>query len=262
MKTRHRTIGTLALAAVLTISTTAASPSFETASVRPNSEAGKPGTRGTTVTVTPGGITFSEVSLLNCITEAYGVTSYQVQGPAWIRNDWFDIVARPAAPASREELMTMLQNLLADRFGLTLRREQKEFTVLALTVAKNGHRLTPTAESSEPSVGGVKWDIKWGMMFHGAPMSSLAAYLSRQGLLGYPVVDQTNLEGRFDFALDLMRLSAAGAEPIEDGKKALFERGGAAFADALNDLGLRLERRKAPLDLLVVEHADRTPREN
>jgi uncharacterized protein (TIGR03435 family) len=235
-------------------------PVFETASVRVNKEPGRPGTAGTIMRIEPSGLTFLEVSLANCISAAYGVSGYQIKGPGWIRTEWFDIVAKAGKPAGRPELMAMLQTLLAERFALKVRREREPMRAYALVVDKRGARLSVAADSSgDKAVGTGVYRFgltraETGWAFKGASMSDFAEYLSNAGPIGVPVVDKTNVAGRFDFifALNLARL-----ERTKEGGE-----GPTAYRDALAELGLALQTRKIPLDVITVDHAERVPTPN
>jgi uncharacterized protein (TIGR03435 family) len=231
---------------------------FDVASVLVNKEPGRPGSTGTTMRVQSSGITFLEVSLMNCIAAAYGVTSYQIKGPGWLQTDWFDIVAKTAAPASRQQLMVMLQALLVDRFGLRLHRERAPIRAYALVADKRGPRLTPAADETgekTPGTGAYRFGMtraEKGWAFKSASMADLAEYLSNAGPIGVPVVDETKLAGRFDFTFALM---PARAERNRDG-------GPTEYIDALAELGLTLHSRTIPMEILVVDHAERIPTPN
>ena len=194
---------------------------------------------------------------MNCIAAAYGVTSYQIKGPRWLRTDWFDIVATAGAPASRQELMTMLQTLLADRFALRIHRERTPMRAYALVVGPRGPRLAPTADPDGAKTTGAgvypfgiaRTDRGW--VLTRASMADLADYLSNAGLIGVPVIDQTGLAGRFDFTFPLV-VSRATAP----------DTGPTAYIDALAPLGLALEARQVPLDIIVVDGANRLPTPN
>src|SRR5947207_312669 len=119
-----------------------ASPSFEVASVKPAEAPSTPGMlrvgmRGGPGTPDPGQITYSNVSLKNVIMNAYNVKGYQITGPKWLDSERFDIVAKVPKGATKEEFRLMLQNLLAERFKLSLHHESKELPIYGLVVGKN-----------------------------------------------------------------------------------------------------------------------------
>ena len=241
-------------------------PAFDVASVRQNLAAGTEGSTGMSMSTTPSGIAFMEVSLANVLEAAYDVTPSQIKGPGWIRSDRYDIVARAAAPASRDDLMAMTRTLVTDRFRLVLHHEQRELPVFALVRAKKGPNLAPSLTLSKPGLEPRRSGAKRGMSFERTTMSDLARYLSRQGPIGRPVSDQTGIQGRFDFAFML-----AGSFSLDGGSGKVLKKieGDAAadggltiFTDALDALGLRLESRRMLMDVLVVDRAEKIPTEN
>jgi uncharacterized protein (TIGR03435 family) len=210
--------------------------------------------------IEPSGLTFLEVSLANCISAAYGVTSYQVTGPGWLRTDWFDIVTKTETPATRGELMAMLQTLLAERFALKVRREREPMRAYALVVDKRGPRLTAAADGSgDKTVGTGVYRFalaraETGWAFKSATMADFAEYLSNAGPIGVPVVDETKLTGRFDF---IFPLNLARLERARDGGE-----GPTSYRDALAELGLALQSRMIPLEMIAVEQVERVPTPN
>jgi uncharacterized protein (TIGR03435 family) len=233
-------------------------PTFDVASVRLNLGAGAEGSTGMSMSTTPSGIAFMEVSLANVLEAAYDVTPSQIKGPGWIRSDRYDIVARTTGPASRDELMAMTRTLLTDRFRLVLHHEQQQLPVFALVPAKKGPNLTP----SKPGLEARRSGTKRGMSFQSWTMSDLARYLSRQGPIGRPVTDQTGLQGRFDFTLALDGGFGKIMKKVEGGKESLGDNELTLFTDTLEAVGLRLEGRRMPVDVLVVDRAEKIPTEN
>ena len=228
-----------------------AQPRFDAASIRPTQDR-----RDESMVVNPGGILYSRVRLHDVIEAAYGVKYYQVSGPEWLEADSFDISARAEGSHSREELMLMLQTLLADRFKLALHREQKELPVYALLVGKNGSKLRPAEDGGDVSMG----PAARGIGFQKISMTDFASrFLSRLPPIGRPVIDRTGLPGRYDFTLSLAPRADAQPEEI---KRAAFEEGFSLFAYALDQIGLRLEAQRAVIDLLVIDHIERVPTEN
>jgi uncharacterized protein (TIGR03435 family) len=206
----------------------------------------------------PGGLEMSNVTLRFCITRAWRITDPQVSGPAWIDSDRYDIVAKAPAGAPEAQIPEMLQALLAERFKLVAHRERKELPAFALVVGKNGPKLTK-AELNESGGGMTSGDGT--VSGQAVTMARLASFLATPRLdLGLPVVDQTGLEGTFSFTLKwtpekLLTGKAAGKAPDLDGPPSIFT--------ALNEqLGLKLEKRKALLEVLIVDKAERVPTEN
>ena len=226
----------------------AAAPEFEVASVKP-SQSGKE-----TIQTSPGTLTMRNVTLISCLTWAYGVQRYQIvntgAGLGWVGSARYDIVAKTQVPAPGDQMKLMLQALLADRFHLAIRRENRSISIFALVAAKGG----PKFHESE---GDGKMELKplpAGVVARFATMEDLANLLA--GRLETPVVDQTGLKGRYDFTIDV---SSFVGDPAKPGP---VQDMAAVLVTALQEqLGLRLESKKGPVDMLIVEGAAR-PSEN
>src|SRR5262245_35439991 len=121
---------------------------FDVASIRPTTDR-----HDESLIVNPGGLIYSRVSLKDCLESAYSVKRYQISGPDWLETQLFDITARVEGNHSKDEIMLMLQTLLADRFNLALHREQKELPVYALLVGKNGSKLHKSDGDGDFSMG-------------------------------------------------------------------------------------------------------------
>lgn len=224
---------------------------FDVASIRPT-----PDRRDESLVVNPGGLIYSRVSLKDCVEAAYGVKRYQISGPDWLDTQLFDITARVEGNHGREEIMLMLQTLMADRFKLELHREEKELPVYALLVGKNGPKFRRSDGDGDFSMG----PASGGIGFQKISMTDFASqFLSRLPPIGRPVLDKTGLEGRYDFTLALASAQGAGADGI---KRSAFEEGFSLFAYALDQIGLRLEAQRALVEMLVVDHVEKTPTEN
>jgi uncharacterized protein (TIGR03435 family) len=230
-----------------------ASSTFEVASVKTNS-AGRAGGEGSdreSIASTPGGITMRNVSLRSAILWAYGMRAYQISGPAWLTTQKYDIVAKTSSAASEDQLQRMLQSLLADRFRLALHRETKELPVYLLAAGRRGARLQASngegTSSMRPAGGGLE--------FRNFPMSEFAERLSNRPFsVDRPVLDETGLTGRFDFTIKLADNAAELKRTLEG-----MERGGADYTAFLEPLGLRLQPTKGPVDVLVIDSAERAP---
>jgi uncharacterized protein (TIGR03435 family) len=224
-------------------------PAFELASVRP----ARPGRSGGPphFAITPGRLTFQNTSLRRIVEVAYGVEDYRLQGPDWIESERYDIVAKaPASVRLQAEMMIRLKALLSERFQLQVHHESKELEVYALIVSKQGMKLQ-AAKPSE-AVGKGRED-EGHIHFESLSMRQLAAILST--LLKQPVVDQTNVEGNYAVWLDWSpgHADASAGAPAP----------GAALFVALNEqLGLGLQMRKAPQDVLVIDRVERPAMEN
>ena len=196
---------------------------------------------------------------------AYGGRDFQIVGPDWLRmntgGNLFNIDAKAPHPVPEEQLHLMLRTLLADRFHLTLHREQKQMPVIAMRPARSGPKVTPSA-------GGIPPDTQWlgfpgvlwtGSKFVNATTESLAAAVGACTGGGLPpVIDQTGLKGRFDFVPPPIRLP-----PPPDGS-ALTDEDKFAGCNLATQraVGITLTRTKAAVDILVIDHADKIPTEN
>lgn len=207
-----------------------------------------------------GRYTATNTSLRNLIVEAYGLRDYQVEGPEWLRFERYDVAAKfpEAVPRDREKyraaLQAMLQKMLLDRFKLQTHREQKMITVYGLAVGKNGIKMKEVPD------GGSHDQNSNNTHFQGASvnMAALATFLSRR--MDRPVLDMTGLTGYYDFTLDWVPETAT---PVDGKSEAGADTSGPTITMALQDqLGLKLEARKAPIEILVVDHADKAPTEN
>jgi uncharacterized protein (TIGR03435 family) len=194
-----------------------------------------------------GTLTMTNVTLVECLQFAYGVVSQeQVSGPDWIRSreTRFDIVAKTAGDATLDAARQMLQQLLVERLHVDLRREQRPFTFLALLPAKGGAKLAAAKEGTPAPGSGAPGRVTGEQM----PISVLASLLSRfeQQL----VVDKTGLTGRYQIRLQWTPDDAVN-------------RDGPSLREALEEqLGLRLESRREPLDVIVVNRAEKVPTDN
>src|SRR5882757_2981860 len=144
------------------------------------------------------------------IAAAYDLNPRTISGgPGWIESDHYDIVAVTPGEVrpTHDEQMTILRTLLSDRFKLTFHREQKEFSIYELTVAKNGPKLkaSTAAPDDPPALISTVYPQRIVMPARNATMSDLARLMQR-AILDRPVVDKTGLSGRYDFDLDCARV--------------------------------------------------------
>ena len=265
--------------------TGAAPPSFEVASIKPN----RSGELHISIGFQPGRFIASGTTVKQLIALAYDVRDIQVSGgPSWVDSERYNIDAKEPdsvveelpklPPAQRgEQLRLMVQSLLADRFKLKLRQESKEHPVYALVVAKNGPKLheAKTGDTYPNGMKGPDGVGHAGMMNmgpgqltgQGIPMESLARLLSQQ--LGRTVMDQTGIKGNYDFALQwtpdqsqaAMPMGPEGGKPGTDNAPPPESSGPSIFAAIQEQLGLKLESRKGPVEFLVIDHVEK-PSEN
>jgi uncharacterized protein (TIGR03435 family) len=243
-------------------------PSFDAASVRPAAPAPVgpfwPGSRpvcpltgcGGPGTGSPERITFTYVSLKHLIEAAYDVRSYQIEAPAWLESARFDVVANVPPGATRDQANLMLQNLLADRFQLKLHRSTRELPVYALVVAKNDPKLKESVDdpNAPRGRGTIGSGARKRFEFDGQTMARFADVLASE--VDRPVIDMTGLEGTYDIRLEFapQSKSAFGSPNPQDTPE--------LFTALTEQLGLKLESRKGPVVLLVVDSASRQPTEN
>lgn len=231
--------------------------SFDVASVRPSQigKAGGEGNRRENIQAEPGSLIMRNVSLASCIQWAYNAKQYQVSGPGWIREERYDIAAKTEDPVPIDQLRLMLRVLLAERFQLALHEQVKELSAYALVVAKNGPKLQPSEGEGEPGIQGGKLHIAVQRM----PLAQFADYVS--GALQTPVLDMTGLTGRFDFNVDLTPYLASYLQERKPGDPPP-DLTAIAMTALPEQLGLKLEARKAPVELFIVDRAEKVPAEN
>lgn len=193
------------------------------------------------ITTKPGFISARNVTLRRCIRGAYNLPEAQVVGgPKWIDDLRYNIDAKAIGPAGDDDLMLMLQTLMADRFHLKLHRETRQINGYALVVAKTGFKAKPLAEEGECSesanTGGTVSRIDSKSCSIGALSAKLAEALH------LPVADATGIQGQFSFRVEWYRDDSSD---------------GPALGTVLNDqLGLKLEARKVPTPMIVIDSAE------
>ncbi|SPE38822.1 conserved hypothetical protein [Candidatus Sulfopaludibacter sp. SbA3] len=267
-------------------------PAFEAASVKPApSQSARTSMRGGPGTPDVGQITFTSVTLINVLVRAYNVKAYQVTGPDWLGSRRYDIVAKIPPGTTKEQFSLMLQNLLVERFHLVLHHETKEFQGFELVTGRNGPKLkaspeadqmaSPAPETASPpkrdANGFPQLDAPGLVMMEGVrgkavvsfltaraqPLSALAEMISREFRM--PVMDKTGLTGKFDFTLEFAPQPPGALIPpsLTEGPSNTVDESGANLTTAVQQqLGLRLNSSKVPLDMLIVDRADQVPVEN
>lgn len=230
---------------------------FEVASIRPHE--GAIGRVGRTVSGTS--FTVDAFTVLQLITAAYNVKDYQVEGATgWMLWDRYDIAARSpgeAAP-STDQIGLMLQNLLAERFQLRFHKETRDTPVYALVVAKGGTKLKDSG-ADDPKVSPGRPAQTMQIKLTGTPIM-LAERLRPLPGVDRPVFDKTGLTGVYDFTLTLapftLRVPPDPAAPAVTGPS-----GESLFTAIEEQLGLKLEAQKGPIEVLVIDRVER-PSEN
>jgi uncharacterized protein (TIGR03435 family) len=179
-----------------------------------------------------------------------------MSGPGRLNSERYDIIARTSAQATQAELRIMLQALLGERFKLSTHRETKEAAIYALMPARNGPKLKRSNGDQQLP---VIFAPPARLLGQGSTMQALALALRRPS--GRTVVDQTGIDGTFDFTLtwspDTNVRSVDGGEVADAGAN-----GPSIFTALQEQLGLRLEPRKRQIEQLVVDHAEKIPTAN
>jgi bla regulator protein blaR1 len=235
----------------------AADPGIEVATVKPS----PPDVRGRGIGFRGATMTVTNYTLLNAITFAYDVHEQQVSGgPAWKSTDRFEIVIKPDTPGqpNARQLRRLMQKVLTDRFQLAFHTEKRELSVYAITQPANTtHKMTPATPG--PNLPTLRYPRAGLLPARNATVTELAQSL-QTAVMNRPVINQTTIEGRFDFTLDWMPdetqfASFGPGSPVADtGKPNIYE----AFRE---QLGLRLESTRAPADIIAIDKVEK-PSEN
>ena len=199
--------------ALITLPMTAATV-FDAASIRVNTGGGEVNNKPAEekILVEPGRRTMTNVTLDRCLSEAYGVYPFQIGAPEWMSSTRYDIEARTANAVPEDQVRLMLQQLLADRFHLTLHREHRDLGLYSLTRGKQEPRLRD-AQHTETKVMGM---ADGAVVFRGYSIADfLSALAGPPFRIDRPVRDMTGLNGKYDFEL---KISADDA-----GMKSVFE---------------------------------------
>jgi uncharacterized protein (TIGR03435 family) len=237
--------------------------SFEAASIKPTvSPSGVTGgCRGIDSKIAPtdprtnvplGRCVITAGRLSHLMSIAFDLPLQRISGfPDWDGPNRFDIQAKAENPstATEGELRSMLQAFMTDRFKLTLRREIKEMPMFSLVAGKGGpknlHPSDQIGESMTPAGA--------GLVFKGYTMQNLAEFLSMMPGVSRPVRDTTGIQGRFDFTLNVLGTKPDGIENL----KAAMMAWETIFSDLQEQLGLRLESTKGPVENLIIDHAEK-----
>jgi uncharacterized protein (TIGR03435 family) len=211
---------------------------------------------GMTAVSPPGSARFSamNVTLDNLIALAYGVDSGRISGlPGWSESQQYDVIAKPEGPGglNYQQMRPMLQQLLADRLKLAVHREKKLMPGYALVVAKGGPKLQKSAGKSDK-----RYLLPRGLQCDNASLDILAWMLSQPA--GRPVVDRTEIQGKYDIELHYARDDASDNAPGSNKDTMLPS----LFTALQEQLGLKLETQKVEVDTVVVDHVERVPAEN
>jgi uncharacterized protein (TIGR03435 family) len=187
------------------------------------------------------------------IQYAYGVSGRQiVGGPRWVSSDAYNVDGVPdiQGDPSVKQMLAMYQKLLADRFKLTIHHETRELAAYALTITKSSPKLAKSLGDPNglPDETGDSDRTGITMRYTNTSMEDLADNLQAMMGDGKPVVEQTELTGRFDFTLKWTREQTQSADP---------NAAPGLFTAIQEQLGLKLEPVKAPVDVLVIDQVER-----
>jgi uncharacterized protein (TIGR03435 family) len=191
----------------------------------------------------PGTIRITNLPLAAVIRVAYGVKNYQFSGPAWLNDVRYDVDAKTPEGYTRQQLRPLLRTLLADRFKLAVHHESKDVAGYALVVAKSGQKFHEADRARD------YFTSRPGLIScRSATMQDLAGALA--GRLGRPVEDKTGLAAAYDLKLEWT--------PDENASDVLPT----LFTALQEQLGLRLETQKVSVDVVIVDHIEKTPTAN
>jgi uncharacterized protein (TIGR03435 family) len=287
---RSHSLAAVAAAAILVAITAMAvtgqtpRPKFEVALIKPTGSRG-----GGSMRPMPGRLTAS-APLRVLMQAAYRVQPFQIAGgPDWAESDGYEIDAKSVGNPDHALMMLMLQSLLEDRFQLQMHRESREMPVYALVPARGGLKLPPPRDGScveesdllgpladpgapmepprqgfatTPRCGGldVRLEARGARLLGGkVPMTEFARVLSR--VLGRTVTNQTGFSGIFDVTLDFLPDDTTAGLPPPPPGAVPFAVASPSIFSAVQELGLRLESTKAPVEVLVIDRVER-PSEN
>jgi len=218
------------------LAVTAQASSFEVASVKPVIPPAGP--HVVSLNVNHGRLNIEAAELRQIVGLAFAIQRVRVLGgPSWADSDQFDIVAKAESPdATRDEVRSMLQTLLAERFHMAVHRETKQLPAYTLLLAKGGSKLkqaSPDSKSGMTDSSGPNGEQR--MVFVSTPVRVLVNLLANA--LGSPVVDRTGLDGLYDYTLE-------------------WPDAGSSLFTSVDQLGLKLEAKKEPVEVLVIDRAE------
>lgn len=259
---------------------------FDVASIRRSAMTGSssgpasaPVVTGGPGTSNPNQVSYRGIWLTTLISMAFDLKEDQISGPSWLRDERYDIIANVPAGATRDQLNEMLRNLLAQRFGLRYHRELKQGSAYALRVGKDGPKLhvssdasaSENADAPRTAIGaadaqgyptlpasykGIVGRVSNGILFLAGQSVTIPQIIRwLEGPLGASIVNETGLGGKYDVKVSLLARpqSATGPIPIEPAPTVF---------DAVQQLGLRLEKIPVATSVLVVDSVLREPTPN
>lgn len=199
-----------------------------------------------------GAVTFTNASLADCIRFAYGLSSnLQLSAPDWITSaeSRYDIQAKAPPGATPDQIRQMMQALLAERFTLKFHHEQRALNYYALVVGKDGPRMPEPTAAPVTVPAGVNGQLR--ILSNRMPMAEVVSSLSRY--MHALVVDETGLAGEFEVKL----VWTPDDRPVPED-----QRGASVFTAVQEQLGLKLVSRKGPMEVMVIDRAEKIPTSN
>ena len=231
-------------------------PSFEVASIKPNTS----GDHRVSFRITPGRVAYTNVTAKILVSMAYNLKPGQLEGcPSWMDDEHYDVTAKADGVPDRDRMKLMVQSLLTDRFKLAFHHETKEMPIYSLVVGKNGPKLHPADASNG---GKNQFRIGRGQIdLSGGTMANLADALSN--LVDRTVLDRTGLSGNYDIKLEWTpdESEAHFFKGPPDGKPPAAappaDAGPSVFTAVQEQLGLKLEAQKGPVEVTVIDHIEK-----
>jgi len=223
----------------------------------------------------PSHLTYTNAPMQALLEDAFGVRKHQLSGPSWLNQSRFDVLAKVPPGATKEQARAMLLKLLVERFGLTFHHESREVAVYGLVVAKGGLKMKPSSDNP-PAVPERFPQLKQGQqMAIGMSSDFVIRYTARKQTLATlanilynsmdrPVLDATELTGTYDFTLEYLpeRVSRASGAPNESQPNPDTAPAPLVYSALQTQLGLRLDSRKMPVDVIVIDELRKSPTEN
>jgi uncharacterized protein (TIGR03435 family) len=264
---------------------------FEVASVRPSQKDAADAPVALGLRLDGSQARIGSLPLRDYIAMAYRVKTYQVAGPDWLATERFDVNAKLPEGSTVDQIPAMLQTLLAERFALKFHREPKEMPVYALVVGKPPLRLkdSPVDPDAAVSTGAVNVSASGsaagvsvnlgngssytfaGGKFEGKKINGRILADMMERYTDRPILDMTDLKGTYDFQFEvtpedyqslLIRAALNSGVVLPPQALRLLDNGGNPLGDALAQLGLKLDSRRAPVSLFVIDQVLKTPTDN
>jgi len=288
--------------AALASAAAAQAPSFEVASVK-MSEPITPalvqsGRLHIGVSIDEINVRITQFSLFDLARLAYQVKAHQISGPDWMITERYDIQAKLPAGAKRAQVPAMMQTLLAERFGMRVHKENRDFNIFAVVVAGGGPHLKPSAASDDPSAapagqirGGTSVGRDGAISSTGSSgdskvtpsaggnlhienkrmtLASFVDFISRY--CDRPVFDMTGIAGTYEMEFDVSGQEVREAARSHgvvlppatagEGTEGAQDPSGVSLASSLRRMGLKLESRKAPAEVIVIDAVEKVPSAN